>query len=139
MQSSAADRVRMLRRFIVVSTSRAIGFQSAPKHCADRHKAGRSQIRGSTLFGRSLPTTHPLPLVHGTSARSVGSSHQGKATPVYPHMERHELPVVSTRRRTCRRLSCGPYTLTHNEEALSWKVVPRLFKELADPQNIVGG
>jgi hypothetical protein len=45
------------------------------------------------LFERGLPTTHPLPLIHGTSARSVGSS-LGKATPVCPHVESHELPEL---------------------------------------------
>ena len=45
----AADRVRMLRRFIVFSTSRSIRFGSALKHCADGHNAGRPQNRGSML------------------------------------------------------------------------------------------
>ena len=84
----------MLRRFIVFSTSRSIGFRSALKHRADGHKAGRPQIRGSMLFERSLPMTHPLPLIHGTSARSVGSSLRGKRTPVCPHVESHELPEL---------------------------------------------
>jgi hypothetical protein len=84
----------MLRRFIVFSTSRSIGFRSTLKHFADGHKAGRPQIRGSMLFGRGLPTTHPLPLIHGASARSVGSSLRGKATPVCPHVESHELPAL---------------------------------------------
>jgi hypothetical protein len=75
----------MLRRFIVFSTSRSIEFRLALKHCVVGH-ALATRKREHVVWTYSLPTTHPLPLIHGTSARSLGSSTR-KATLIYRILE----------------------------------------------------